>query len=118
MIAGPSEVLILADASAHAGFVAADLLAQAEHDAASQSILITDAPELADAVAGEVLRQLATLPRREVAGASWRDYGAIVLVPSLAAAVPLADRLAAEHLEIMARDAEGLAAAIRNAGAI
>ncbi len=118
MIAGPSEVVVLADGSAVPDYVAADLLAQAEHDAVAQSILVTDDPALADAVEAAVLRQLETLPRRDVAGASWRDYGAVILVPSLAEAVPLIDRLAPEHLEIMARDGDALARRIRNAGAI
>ena len=86
MIAGPSEVVILADRSADPRFVAADLLAQAEHDEAAQSILVTDDPELARAVEAEVDRQLVDLPRAKIAGASWRDNGAIVLCPSLEAA--------------------------------
>ncbi len=118
MIAGPSEVVILADSSADPSFVAADLLAQAEHDEAAQSILVTDAAGLAGAVAAEVERQLATLPRERIAGASWRDYGAIILCPTLDAALPLIERLAPEHLEIMTRDPEALAAKIDNAGAI
>ncbi len=118
MIAGPSEVLIMADSTANPDWIAADLLAQAEHDAAAQSILMTDDAALADAVVEAVERQLTTLPRREIAAASWRDYGAIILVESLAGSIPLADRLAAEHLEIMAEDAEGLAGKVRNAGAI
>lgn len=118
MIAGPSEVLVIADDSANPAWIAADLLAQAEHDSASQSILITDSPALAVAVEREVEAQLATLPRAEIAGASWRDYGAVITLASLAEAPPLADRLAAEHLEIITRDAEALAARIRNAGAI
>ncbi|MGP0060261.1 MAG: histidinol dehydrogenase [Beijerinckiaceae bacterium] len=118
MIAGPSEVLIIADASGNPEWIAADLLAQAEHDQAAQSILITDSAELAAAVAAEVERQMQSLPRREIAAASWRDYGAIILVAKLADAVPLADRLAPEHLEIMAADSERLSKEIRNAGAI
>jgi histidinol dehydrogenase len=118
MIAGPSEVLILADASADPAFVAADLLAQAEHDVAAQAIMITDARGLADKVAAEVEQQLGSLPRRAIAEASWRDFGAIVEVPSLSDAVPLADRIAAEHVEIIAADPERLSSAIRNAGAI
>ena len=118
MIAGPSEVLVIADDSANPAWIAADLLAQAEHDSASQSILLTDSPALAEAVAREVEAQLATLPRAEIAGASWRDYGALITLSSLDEAPSLADRLAAEHLEIITRDAEGLAARIRNAGAI
>ena len=118
MIAGPSEVVILADRSGNADWIAADLLAQAEHDASAQSILLTDDPELGDAVGDAVERQLATLPRAEIARASWARFGAIVTVEHLAAAVALVDRLAPEHLEIMADDADGLAARVRNAGAI
>jgi histidinol dehydrogenase len=118
MIAGPTEVVILADESADPRFVAADLLAQAEHDEAAQSILITDDEGLARAVQAEVDSQLATLPRAKIAGASWRDNGAIILCPSLEAALPLIERLAPEHLEIMAGEAEALAERIANAGAI
>jgi len=118
MIAGPSEVVVLADRSADPRFVAADLLAQAEHDEAAQSILITDDRGLARAVEAEVERQLETLPRAKIAGASWRDNGAIILCPSLEAALPLVDRLAPEHLEIMADDSEALSDKIANAGAI
>jgi histidinol dehydrogenase len=118
MIAGPSEVLILADHTGHADWIAADLLAQAEHDASAQSILITDDAALADAVEQAVAAQLASLPRAAVAGASWRDFGAIVLVPSLDDAVPLVDAIAPEHLEVQSADAERLASRIRNAGAI
>jgi histidinol dehydrogenase len=118
MIAGPSEVLVIADATANPDWIAADLLAQAEHDTAAQSLLITDDQALADAVEAAVARQLATLPRADVAGASWRDFGAIILVHDLATCVDLADRIAAEHLEIITADPEPLAARIRNAGAI
>ncbi len=118
MIAGPSEVLILADGNANPDWIAADLLAQAEHDASAQSILITDAPALADAVERAVAAQLATLPRAAVAAASWREFGAIILVESLRGAVPLVDAIAPEHLEIACDDAEALAGRIRNAGAI
>jgi len=118
MIAGPSEVLILADKNGNPDWIAADLLAQAEHDAAAQSILITDDPSLADAVEKAVMAQLTTLPRAAIAGASWRDFGAIVLVRRLDDAIPLVDALAPEHLEIETVDAERLAAKIRNAGAI
>ena len=118
MIAGPSEVLILADKTGNPDWIAADLLAQAEHDASAQSILITDDAALADHVESAVEAQLKTLPRDKVAGASWRDYGAIITVPKLADALALVDRIAPEHLEITAEDAEALAAAIRNAGAI
>jgi histidinol dehydrogenase len=118
MIAGPSEVLILADNTGNPDWIAADLLAQAEHDVSAQSILITDDAALAAAVEKAVEAQLKTLPRADVATASWRDFGAIIMVPRLADAIPLVDRLAPEHLEIAARDADGLAAQIRNAGAI
>lgn len=118
MIAGPSEVLILADKTGRPDWIAADLLAQAEHDSAAQSILITDDAALAAAVEASVEVQLSTLPRRDIAAPSWRDYGAIIEVASLLDAVTLADRLAPEHLEIMAEDAENLAGHIHNAGAI
>ncbi|MGU3536371.1 histidinol dehydrogenase [Methylobacterium sp. A54F] len=118
MIAGPSEVLILADGHANPDWIAADLLAQAEHDTAAQAILITDDAGLGDAVAGAVERALATLPRAEIARASWRDYGAIIRVRDFDEAVPLVDRLAPEHLEIETTEAEALAAKVRNAGAI
>ena len=118
MIAGPSEVLILADGHANPDWVAADLLAQAEHDVAAQAILITDSAELAESAADAVERALSTLPRAEIARASWRDYGAIIRVRDFDEAVPLVDRLAPEHLEIETRDAEALSEKIRNAGAI
>jgi histidinol dehydrogenase len=118
MIAGPSEVLIVADRDANPDWVAADLLAQAEHDASAQSILITDGAALADSVARAVDAQLKTLPRADIAAASWRDYGAIILVRDLREALPLADAIAPEHLEIETADAEALAKDIRNAGAI
>ena len=118
MIAGPSEVLILASGSANPEWIAADLLAQAEHDTAAQSILVTDDAALAARVEAAVEGQLATLPRAAVARASWQEFGAVILVPDLRAAVPLIDAVAPEHLEIVAEDAEELAARIRNAGAI
>ncbi|WP_046865749.1 histidinol dehydrogenase [Microvirga massiliensis] len=118
MIAGPSEVLVLADGDANPDWVAADLLAQAEHDTAAQSILVTSSAALADAVDGAVARQLETLPRAAIARASWMEFGAIILVERLEDAVPLVDRIAPEHLEIETADAETLAARIRNAGAI
>jgi len=118
MIAGPSEVLILADKTGNADWIAADLLAQAEHDPSAQSILITDDADLADAVTRSVDSQLNGLPRADVAGASWRDFGAIILVPKVSDALALADRIAPEHLEIVATEADALAARARNAGAI
>ncbi len=118
MIAGPSEVLILADKSGNPDWIAADLLAQAEHDASAQSILITDDDALAGAVEKSVEAQLKTLSRAKVASASWRDFGAIIKVAKLDDAVPLVDAVAPEHLEIESLDAERLAGLIRNAGAI
>jgi histidinol dehydrogenase len=118
MIAGPSEVLILADATGQPDWIAADLLAQAEHDVSAQSILVTDDERLAGEVERAVALQLERLPRAKVAAASWRDFGAIILVPDMAAALPLVDAVAPEHLEIATADADALAARIRNAGAI
>jgi histidinol dehydrogenase len=118
MVAGPSEVLVLADRDGHPDWIAADLLAQAEHDVSAQSILITNDTSLADAVEKAVARQLAQLPREAVAAASWRDFGAIILARSLNEAVPLVDAIAPEHIEIVSEQAEDLARRIRNAGAI
>ncbi len=118
MIAGPSEVLIVADAANNPDWIAADLLAQAEHDAAAQSILITDDAALADAVENAVERQLKLLPRAETAAASWRDFGATIIVDDFDQAVPLVDRIAAEHLELALAGAEEFLARIRNAGAV
>ncbi len=118
MIAGPSEVLILANSTGNADWIAADLLAQAEHDTGAQAILITDDADLAGAVEQSVESQLARLPRKEIAAASWRDFGAVILVRSLEDSLPLVDAIAPEHLEIAAEDAEPLVARIRNAGAI
>ncbi|MEL6289253.1 MAG: histidinol dehydrogenase [Pseudomonadota bacterium] len=119
MIAGPSEVLVIADRSARADWVAADLLAQAEHDAVAQSILITDDRALADAVSSEVEAQLTRLPRANVAGASWQNFGAIIKVDDVVRdAAALADRIAAEHLEIATDNPRAIADQIRNAGAI
>lgn len=118
MIAGPSEVLVVADGDNDPAWIAADLLAQAEHDVSAQSILITDAPRLADDVADAVASQLKTLPRADVASESWDRHGAIIIVRDLAEAAPLADRIAAEHLEIATVDPEAFFARIRNAGAV
>jgi histidinol dehydrogenase len=118
MIAGPSEVLIIADKTGNSEWLAADLLAQAEHDASAQSILITDDEMLAAATERAIEGQLEALPRGKIASASWRDFGAIILVRDLDEAVPLTDAIAPEHLEIAAADAERLAGRIRNAGAI
>ena len=118
MIAGPSEVLVIADDTANADWIAADLLAQAEHDVNAQSILITDSERLADDVILAVEAQLTTLPRAEIARASWESFGAVILVDKLDDAVPLANAIAAEHLEIMTADPEAFSLKIRNAGAI
>jgi histidinol dehydrogenase len=118
MIAGPSEVLILADSGANPDWIAADLLAQAEHDTAAQPILVTDDAALAADVERAVEAQLTTLPRAEAARASWNEFGAVILVRRLDEAVPLIDAIAPEHLEIIADDAERLAGKIRNTGAI
>ena len=118
MIAGPSEVLILADDSNSADWIAADLLAQAEHDISAQSILITDSQAFADQVAEAVHGQLKTLPRADIAGQSWEDNGVVIVTGSLKEALPYVDRLAPEHLEISTRNEAELADAVRNAGAI
>ena len=117
-IAGPSEVLIIADGDNNPEWLAADLLAQAEHDTAAQSILMTDDPRLADAVEAAVERQLAVLPKAAIAGESWRTFGAVIVLDSLDEAPALADRIAAEHVEIATADPEPLSRRIRNAGAI
>jgi histidinol dehydrogenase len=117
-IAGPSEVLVIADSDNDPEWIAADLLAQAEHDAAAQAIVMTDDAAFAEAVAAAVARQLAQLPRGNIAAASWESFGAVIVLGSLEEAPALADRIAAEHLEIATADPEGLAARIRNAGAI
>ena len=117
-MAGPSEILVIADNGNDPAWIAADLLSQAEHDASSQSILITDDAGFADAVAREVERQLNVLPRREIAAQSWRDHGAIILAARLADAAALADRIAPEHLEIATADPHALFAQVRHAGAV
>ncbi|WP_296738883.1 histidinol dehydrogenase [Mesorhizobium sp.] len=118
MIAGPSEVLVVADAQNDPDWVAADLLAQAEHDVSAQSILITDNAAFGKAVEEAVQRQLKTLPRAETAAASWRDFGAVILVPTIEASLPLVDRIAAEHVELAFDDAEAFLSKMRNAGAV
>ncbi|MGZ5914552.1 MAG: histidinol dehydrogenase, partial [Hyphomicrobium sp.] len=117
-IAGPSEVLIIADKHNDPEWIAADLLAQAEHDTAAQSILMTDDAAFARAVEAAVMRQLGTLPRGNIAGESWNVFGAVIELRSLDEAPALADRIAAEHLEIATREPEQLTDLIRNAGAI
>jgi histidinol dehydrogenase len=119
MIAGPSEVLIVADASNDADWIAADLLAQAEHDAAAQSILISDDAGFARQVEAAVESQLSTLPRAAIARASWEAFGAIILVGDLLADAPaLIDRVSPEHLQLAIDDADALAARVRNAGSV
>lgn len=118
MIAGPSEVLVIADSTGNADWIAADLLAQAEHDSNAQSILITDDETLAKNVERAVEGQLTTLPREKIARASWKEFGAIIMVRSMDEAVTLANAIAAEHLEIMTNAPERVAGKIRNAGAI
>ncbi|RCS25712.1 histidinol dehydrogenase [Phyllobacterium salinisoli] len=118
MIAGPSEVLVVADRDNDPDWIAADLLAQAEHDAVAQSILMTDDEDFARSVEEAVERQLRSLPRAETASASWRDFGAVLLVKDLEAALPLVNRIAAEHLELAVANPEALLPGVRNAGAI
>jgi len=117
-IAGPSEILVVADADNDPSWIAIDLLSQAEHDEVAQAILITDDAGFADRVEAAVADHLATLPRANIAGASWNNHGAIVIVDDLADAPALVDRLAPEHLELAVGDPEALAAKIRHAGAI
>ena len=118
MIAGPSEVLVLADKYNDADWIAADLLAQAEHDTAAQSILMTDDEAFANAVMNAVDTQLKTLLRGQTAAASWRDFGAVILVDDFQSALPLANRIAPEHMELAVENPEVLLPNIKNAGAI
>jgi len=118
MIAGPSEVLIIADASANPAWVAADLIAQAEHGAGAQSILVTTEPRLADAVTAEVDRQLSLLPKQQIAREGWDEFGAVIVVSSLDEAVLLANRIASEHVELALDNPSAIMDRIRNAGAI
>jgi len=118
MIAGPSEVLIIADSSANPAWVAADLIAQAEHGAGAQSILVTTDSRLADAVVAEMERQLALLPKQALAREGWEEFGAIITVASLDQAADLANRIASEHVELALDDPQALLPAIRHAGAI
>jgi histidinol dehydrogenase len=118
MIAGPSEVVIVSDGKSNPEWIAADLLAQAEHDPVAQSILLTTSAAEADAVAAAVERQLATLATAKVARASWQDFGVIITLPDLEAALPLLDALAAEHVELMIDDPNALFARMRHAGSV
>ncbi|MEQ8440444.1 MAG: histidinol dehydrogenase [Alphaproteobacteria bacterium] len=118
MIAGPSEILVVADGQNDPDWIAADLLSQAEHDLSAQSILITDDADLADAVEDAIEIRLKTLPRRDIAGGSWSAHGAIITVRDLSDSVELIDRIAPEHLELAVTDPNGLADRVANAGAI
>ncbi|MFL4468839.1 histidinol dehydrogenase [Tateyamaria armeniaca] len=118
MIAGPSEILVIADGDNDPDWIALDLLSQAEHDESAQSLLITTDAGFGQAVAQAVEARLQTLERRAIAGASWRDFGAIITVPSLDVAAALSDRIAPEHLELCVDDPQALSAQITHAGAI
>ncbi|MEH6476118.1 MAG: histidinol dehydrogenase [Sneathiella sp.] len=118
MIAGPSEILVVADNKNDPAWIAADLLSQAEHDPVAQSILITDDADYADAVEAAVQSHLKSLDRADIARASWNDYGAVIVVKTMQEATALVDKIAPEHLELCVDDPEGLAADIRHAGAI
>jgi histidinol dehydrogenase len=118
MIAGPSEILVIGDGTGDPDWIALDLLSQAEHDQVAQSILITTSQAEADAVIAAVDAHLQVLERREIAGASWRDYGAVVVVETLAQAAALSNRVAPEHLELCVDDPDALLPALRHAGAI
>lgn len=118
MIAGPSEILVIADENNDPHWIAADLLAQAEHDMAAQSILITDNADFGQKVNKAVEEQLAELPRQNIAATSWRDHGAIITIDKISSAIPLIDRIAPEHLELAIDQADDMAKEVRNAGAI
>lgn len=116
MVAGPSEIVVVADGANDPQWIAADLLSQAEHDTVTQSILLTDDAAFADRTVAAVEAQLATLPTAAVARVAWQDHGAVIVVPTLAAAMPLVDRLAPEHVELACDDPERLFALLRHAG--
>ncbi len=118
MIAGPTEVVIVADKTARADFIAADLIAQAEHDELASPICVTTSPELAARIAAEVATQLESLPRKAVAQRAFEAHGAVIRVASLEQAAEIVNELAPEHLEVMTRNARRFAAGIRNAGSI
>ncbi|RJE82819.1 histidinol dehydrogenase [Paenibacillus sp. 1011MAR3C5] len=117
-IAGPSEIVVLADESADPVYIAADLLSQAEHDEMASSILVTSSEKLAQAVSGEVERQLSTLPRQDIARSSIDQYGAVLLVDSIEAGIDVVNQLAPEHLEVLTEEPMRLLGMIENAGAI
>jgi histidinol dehydrogenase len=118
MIAGPSEILVIADNTADPAFTAADLLSQAEHDPLASAILVTDSPQLAESVAAAVETQMAALSRAEIARQSWRDFGAIMVVENMDTAISLANQIAPEHLELQVADPMDIVPRLRNAGAI
>ena len=118
MIAGPSEVLVVADGSANAAWVAADILAQTEHGGGARGILVTTDRALADAVEKEVERQIALLPRAEITREGWDQFGAVITVASLDEGAQLANQIASEHIELAVDDPKALLPKIRNAGAI
>ena len=118
MIAGPSEILVIADADNDPDWIALDLLSQAEHDESAQSILITDSPAFGEAVAKAVAKRLETLERRAIAGASWAQHGAVIIARTLSEAAQLSNRVAPEHLELCTADPERLSREITHAGAI
>jgi histidinol dehydrogenase len=118
LIAGPSEILVVADADNEPDWIAADLLSQAEHDTAAQAILITDDAAFAEAVTAAAARLLQRLDRRDIAGQSWHDHGAVIVVGDLQEAPALVDRIAPEHLELAVADPDALAQSVRHAGAI
>jgi histidinol dehydrogenase len=118
MIAGPSEILVIADADNDPAWIATDLLSQAEHDESAQSILITDDAAFGDRVISEVNLQLKTLKRRDIAGRSWRNFGAVIIVNDMGQATVLSNRLAPEHLELCVVDPDAMASDITHAGAI
>ncbi len=118
MIAGPSEILVIADKDNNPDWIALDLLSQAEHDESAQSLLITDDADFGKAVAAAVDKRLETLERREIAGASWRDFGAVITVSDLEQAAQLSNRIAPEHLELCVVDPDALSEKITHAGAI
>jgi histidinol dehydrogenase len=118
MVAGPSEILVIADKNQDARNIASDLISQAEHDISAQSIFISDTMTLADEVELEVAEQLANLPRKEIAAKSWSDNGAIIVVENIDEAIKVSNKFAPEHLELMVDNAKSYLKKIKNAGAI
>ena len=118
MLAGPSEILVLADDSIQADWIAADMLSQAEHDKLASAICVTDCPPLADRVIAALSQKLADLPRAEIASASLRDWGAVILVPNLQVGIDMANAIAPEHMEVLTRSPWNVMPKIRHAGAL